>query len=368
VEAARRLVERHCAGRVIRHVESRESDGGPRDGQVDDKVICEGIRGSQLTQALLGQTLIAVHRRGKQLWFELHPGPSHPLFHFGMTGAFVVKGVEPLRYQEFRIDTSEWPPRFTKVELVFDADVRLAFIDPRRMGRIKLRADPLAEPPISHLGPDPFLGPFPLLAFRDRLSTIQAPVKAVLLDQERVVCGVGNWVADEVLFHSAIHPATPASTLTESEVKALHRAIVEVCATACAVDADSQAFPGHWLFCHRWGKGKNGARLPDGRAIVFETCAGRTSAWVPGVQKPPGSRLITQKKRKSPAIAPANEDADIVVTQPNAAMRTTGQRKETAAPPRKKMKAPDTIETPEPVRSDTVARRTSRRISKSPKP
>ena len=46
----------------------------------------------------------------------------------------------------------------------------------------------------------------------------QAPIKAVLLDQERVVCGVGNWVADEVLFQSGIHPSTPAAGLDDAQV------------------------------------------------------------------------------------------------------------------------------------------------------
>ena len=51
-----------------------------------------------------------------------------------------------------------------------------------------------------------------------RCCLLQAPIKAVLLDQERVVCGVGNWVADEVLFHSAVYPGTPAGALSDAQV------------------------------------------------------------------------------------------------------------------------------------------------------
>ena len=68
-------------------------------------------------------------------------------------------------------------------------------------------------------------------------------------------------------------------------MQALHSAIVNVCSVACEVGADSSRFPPEWLFHYRWGNGKGGDRLPDGRKIVFETCAGRTTAWVPEAQK-----------------------------------------------------------------------------------
>ena len=51
-------------------------------------------------------------------------------------------------------------------------------------------------------------------AMRSALSSKSAPIKAVLLDQSAVVCGIGNWVADEVLYMSRIHPATAASALS----------------------------------------------------------------------------------------------------------------------------------------------------------
>jgi len=53
---------------------------------------------------------------------------------------------------------------------------------------------------------------------------------------------------------------------------------------AVAVDADSDRFPADWLFHHRWG-GKRGPERIGRHKIVRETVAGRTTAWVPGVQK-----------------------------------------------------------------------------------
>jgi formamidopyrimidine-DNA glycosylase len=54
--------------------------------------------------------------------------------------------------------------------------------------------------------------------------------------------------------------------------------------------AESEKFPEHWLFKHRWGKGKKNkpSALPNGEKIVFLTVGGRTSAVVPSVQKKTG--------------------------------------------------------------------------------
>ena len=59
--------------------------------------------------------------------FELSGDEPQPLFHFGMTGAFVVEGVAPLKYQEFKVDTAVFPPKFCKLELQFSNGARLAF-------------------------------------------------------------------------------------------------------------------------------------------------------------------------------------------------------------------------------------------------
>lgn len=52
------------------------------------------------------------------------PRPPHPLFHFGMTGAFTVKGEKRHKFVKFKVD-EEWPPRFAKLELQVRARPRL---------------------------------------------------------------------------------------------------------------------------------------------------------------------------------------------------------------------------------------------------
>jgi formamidopyrimidine-DNA glycosylase len=78
--------------------------------------------------------------------------------------------------------------------------------------------------------------------------------------------------------------------LNADQIKDLHSAIHYVCSTSIGVLADSEKFPEHWLFKHRWGKGKKNqpAVLPNGDKITFLTVGGRTSAVVPAVQKKTG--------------------------------------------------------------------------------
>ena len=100
-------------------------------------------------------------------------------------------------FMDFKI-SAEWPPRFTKILLFLEGGIEVAFADPRRLGRIRFSADPALSTHISKLAPDALNELISADDLADALSTITAPIKAVLLDQDRLVSGVGNWIADEV--------------------------------------------------------------------------------------------------------------------------------------------------------------------------
>jgi formamidopyrimidine-DNA glycosylase len=97
--------------------------------------------------------------------------------------------------------------------------------------------------------------------------------------------------SDEILYHAKIHPEQYSNTLNDDQIKELHSSIHYVCSTSIGVLADSEKFPEHWLFKHRWGKGKKNqpAVLPNGDKITFLTVGGRTSAVVAAVQKKTGA-------------------------------------------------------------------------------
>jgi len=259
VEAARAMLERALRGRRIAAVAT-----------VDDPIVYAGVAPRRLAAALRGRRVERAGRKGKHLWLELDRRPW-PVFHFGMTGRFRLYAHERDR------------PRFWKLELAVSGGKRVAFADARRFGRIRLQSDPEAEAPISALGYDVLAGLPPAAELARTLARRKAPIKAVLLDQA-VFAGVGNWVADEVLFQARISPHRPAASLRPAEVRALRARLVAIVARAVAVGAESDRFPRGWLFHRRWGRDAE-ARTSRAERIRHETIGGRTAAWVPSRQR-----------------------------------------------------------------------------------
>jgi len=272
VEQSRGLLERACVGATVTRAEISE----------DDKVFV-GAPASAFRDALVGAKVLGAHRLGKHLWLSLSTKPWLHV-HLGMTGSWVVRGSGATQYKSFSVDSS-WPPRFAKLVLGMDSGAELAFADPRRFARVRLSHDPAAEPPISLLRGDPLLAPLGRDAFAALLLQRNVPLKALLLDQA-VCAGVGNWVADEALYQARLHPETRCSQLGEAEACALYDAVQSVCRVAVAADADASRFPPDWLFHVRWGK-KAGSL--NGHSLAFVTVGGRTSAYVPHVQKKGGA-------------------------------------------------------------------------------
>jgi formamidopyrimidine-DNA glycosylase len=259
VESARRRAARALEGRRIERVFT-----------VDDPIVYQGVTPRRFARALRGRLVRVIHRKGKHLWMALDERPF-PLFHFGMTGSFELYRREADR------------PRFWKVEILMEDGTRLAMPDARRFGRIRLQQEPEDEAPIADLGFDPLQGLPAVNELHRLLSRRRAPLKAVLLDQS-LFAGVGNWIADEVLFQARLRPDREASGLRPEETARLRSRMLDIIRRAVAVDADSDRFPKSWLFHHRWGRNAN-ARTAAGEKITHATIGGRTTAWVPGRQR-----------------------------------------------------------------------------------
>jgi formamidopyrimidine-DNA glycosylase len=155
--------------------------------------------------------------------------------------------------------------------------------DARRLGRIRLREDPWREPPLAGLGFDALHQLPPPARFWTLLRERTAPMKALLLDQT-FAAGVGNWIADEVLYQARIDPRRPARTLSAAESSRLRRRLRAVLVTAVRVGADGDRFPRAWLFHRRWDPDPL-ARTARGERIRWQTIAGRTTAWAPTAQR-----------------------------------------------------------------------------------
>lgn len=257
-ESARRLLQRLLSGRRIAAVAAQP-----------DPIVFSGTTAARVAAALKGRTVRGTGRKGKHVWLELDRRPW-PAFHMGMSGWFEVIGPD------------DEPPRFWKLDLLAGRR-RVVFCDIRRFGRVRLQEDPPREPPISRLGFDPLIGLPPVAELARHLARRSAPIKAVLLDQS-LFAGVGNWIADEVLFQAGLSPHRPARELDRGEVTRLRRVMHAIVALAVRVDGDSSKFPKRWLFHQRW-EYRGDLLTSRGESIVRETIGGRTAAWVPTRQR-----------------------------------------------------------------------------------
>ena len=271
VEIARRAAATVAVGRRITGVTV-----------LDDPIVFEGRAPARIRGALLGRRVRAVRRHGKHFWLELDRRPWLCV-HFGMAGGLSTTRRKTVRLLSSRGRAeSGWPPRFTRLVLEFEDGGALAVADGRRLGRIRLRREPTAEPPVAGLGFDALRELPPPARFRALARTRAVPVKALLLDQS-FAAGVGNWIADEVLYQARIAPRRPARSLTDGELDRLRARLRTVVGTAVRLGADGDRFPRSWLFHRRWDR-RPGITV-RGDAIRWETVAGRTAAWVPAVQR-----------------------------------------------------------------------------------
>ena len=107
-------------------------------------------------------------------------------------------------------------------------------------------------------------------------------MKSLLLDQS-FAAGVGNWIADEVLYQAGIDPRRRAPSLTDAEARRLRTRLAAIVTRAVDANADDARYPRSWLFHRRWGKHAD-ARTTRGDRIEHLTIGGRTTAWVPAAQ------------------------------------------------------------------------------------
>ena len=259
-----------------------------------------GTSAAEFEKAMTGKKIVSAGQQGKYFWMIMS-SPPHPVMHFGMTGWIEMKGMSTGYYRDPQKEQTEWPPKFWKFNLETEPDsktkssVQAAFVDKRRLARVRLvdcdGKEIRNHTPLKENGPDPVIDKDIVTEawLRALCGRKKVPTKALLLDQANI-SGVGNWVADEVLYNAKVHPEQYSNSLTSSQLTALHKSLLYVTALACETLADSSKFPEDWLMLHRWGKGKKGSTntLPNGHKITFLTVGGRTSAVVPAVQKKTG--------------------------------------------------------------------------------
>jgi formamidopyrimidine-DNA glycosylase len=257
VESARAVIERNGLRRRIVDVDD------------SDTYVCRPHVPGEIRHALLGGELTAAMRQGKSMWCQADISSEVVMLgiHLGMSGKIVIADADGSEvdggdYWEGRRRPGDY--RWARFTMTFDDGGRLMLVDPRRLGRIRL------DPPVEQLGPDAQL--ITPAQFRAALAAgTTAPVKARIMDQQRIA-GIGNLLADEILWRARIHPARAVSSLTTPERSRLLRA------TRSAISAALRDGGVHTLAIvpHRR---RGGACPRDHAPMNTGAVGGRTSWW-----------------------------------------------------------------------------------------
>jgi formamidopyrimidine-DNA glycosylase len=219
---------------------------------------------------LTGKTLKRSETHGKQMLFTFS-GDYWLGLHLGMTGWLHSKEVD-------------YSPQKHDALVLSQANQMLVFRDPRQFGRLRIHQgkhppDWWTKSPVSMLD-EAFT--YEILETALNRHT-KRPLKALLLDQ-RYFPGMGNWMADEVLWLANLHPNCRSTMMSAKEQKKLFQQILFVVRGAMkSVGTKGGDPPSKWLFHQRW---KDGGTCPkSGVALVREAIGGRTSCWSPALQK-----------------------------------------------------------------------------------
>lgn len=229
VETIRRSLLAHLIGATVVKVDVRERRlRRPLD--------------ANLERFLIGRIFTSIGRRGKYLLFELDDGRTL-LIHLGMSGHLAVKvaAAGTLRHDHVRIGLS--------------SGAILVFNDPRRFGLMRLGTmQELAE--LQNVGCDPLLERWQLETWRRMTRNRRLPIKSFLMNQ-RLIAGIGNIYANEMLYEAGIRPRRRASRLRLAELERLSNAMQTVLEEAVRLGGssisdyrDADGRPGYFQIRH----------------------------------------------------------------------------------------------------------------------
>lgn len=232
----------------------------------DTWYLKRGTVAAELAQVLTGRCFVAARRRGKLMLLDVAADPAAPPetvlgLRFGMSGRLVCDGQAALDRLLYTTDRSD--SRYERFAVLFADGGRMAVSDPRRLGGVEL------DPDENRLGPDALdVG---LADLRTALAGAKVALKTRLMDQSRVA-GIGNLIADEILWRAGLSPVREAASLSPADVRRLHRhlrtGLAELLARGGAHTGDLQRERRPGGVCPR-----------DGTPLRRATVGGRTTWW-----------------------------------------------------------------------------------------
>lgn len=181
-------------------------------------------------RAAQGSYINAVRRRGKHLLLDLDDAQTLDL-HLGMSGVLRLHGVETT-------STLPAPHKHERLLLVLGGSRRpqslLRLVDPRGFGHAIIAerdaAGGVALTALQAMGPEP-LADWQISDLVAACARRSSAIKAALLDQG-VVAGIGNYLADEILFDAGIHPGAAANSVSVRRLRRLHASAIRIISAA----------------------------------------------------------------------------------------------------------------------------------------
>ena len=233
----------------------------------------------EFARGLEGVRITGARRRAKHLIVELDSGDAL-VFQLKIGGQLLL--VPPV----------EEPRTALMLVLHLDRGRRLFLRDQTEFSRVRLLDEGELEARLSSLGPEPLEDGFAVEYLRETQGGRRAQIKPLILDQ-KVVAGVGNIYADEILFDARLHPRRKANTLSDAEWRVLQGAIrknlaagVEHRGTTVRLYRDVLNRPGeHQNYLRVFEK--HGEPCPGacGGEVVREKVGGRPTHYCPGCQR-----------------------------------------------------------------------------------
>ncbi len=213
-------------------------------------------------EALVGESFTATQRIGKYLFMKT-TGDHILVMHFGMTG-------KPEYYHD-----PETRPKYAHIVYHFASGYHFGFLNRRKFGWNDLTTSIVDYQKTVGLSID--ARDLPLEDFLTALSKRKTYIKAVIMDQS-VTAGIGNWMADEILYQSKIHPERKTNQLSEGELKTIYDNMKAVIELAIEKEAVYRFFPKNYFIHIR----KEGAICHHtGAEIQKLTVGGRSTYYSP---------------------------------------------------------------------------------------
>lgn len=208
-----------------------------------------------------GQTIVAARRRAKRVILELSSGDAF-VIEPRMTGLMLV--TDPPNTTHLRYEWRLAGPKKTR---------SLWFWDCRGLGTIRLfnpteMAAALGE---RFLGPDAL--EITVDDWRERLRKTSRPIKVALLDQ-KLVAGIGNLYASEILHLAKIRPNRPADRLGYKHIDRLAVAVTTVLETAIRYEGSTLSDGTYRNALNQAGGYQNAHRVYDREGETCPTCQG----------------------------------------------------------------------------------------------